>query len=85
MIRTTIVAAAFAALAGTAAWATETTTTTTTESAPSTSVTVEHSQPSVVEHHEVTTGTVSSDCKSKTVKKENEMGDTKTVHKEKCD
>ncbi|TGD96185.1 hypothetical protein [Methylobacterium nonmethylotrophicum] len=36
----------------------------------------------VVEHREVTTGSV--DCGSKTVHKEDGMGNSKTVHKEGC-
>ncbi|GJD56586.1 hypothetical protein [Methylobacterium dankookense] len=36
----------------------------------------------VVEHRDITTGTV--DCGSKTVHKEDGMGNSKTVHKEGC-
>jgi hypothetical protein len=32
-----------------------------------------------------TTGTLATECKSKTVQKQNEFGETKTVHKEKCE
>ena len=48
-------------------------------------VVIEHRQsPAVVEHRSVeTTGSIN--CKSKTVKSENDMGDRTTVHKEKCD
>jgi hypothetical protein len=75
---------AIVALAGSAAWADEVTTTTTTRSAPQTEVTIEKSAPATVEHKEVTTGSV-SDCQSKTVHKENDAGESKTVHKETCD
>ncbi|ACA15799.1 conserved hypothetical protein [Methylobacterium sp. 4-46] len=44
-------------------------------------VAVEHRE-GVVEHREVTTGSV--DCGSKTVHKEDGMGNSKTVHKEGC-
>lgn len=44
-------------------------------------VTVEH-RGGVVEHREVTTGSV--DCGSKTIHKEDGMGNSKTVHKEGC-
>lgn len=49
------------------------------DSAPG--VAVEH-RDGVVEHREVTTGSV--DCGSKTVHKEDGMGNSKTVHKEGC-
>ena len=45
------------------------------------SVSVERHE-GVVEHKTVTTGTV--DCGSKTVHKEDGMGNSKTVHKEGC-
>ncbi|MGH1571228.1 hypothetical protein ACRAWG_11715 [Methylobacterium sp. P31] len=45
------------------------------------SVAVEHRE-GVVEHRDVTTGSV--DCGSKTVHKEDGMGNSKTVHKEGC-
>ncbi|MEJ1939032.1 hypothetical protein WDZ92_53210, partial [Nostoc sp. NIES-2111] len=60
-----------------------TTTTTTTRQTPGASVTIEHNAPATVESREVTTGSV-SDCKSKTVTSQNDMGDKTTVHKEKC-
>ncbi|MDP4006202.1 hypothetical protein [Methylobacterium sp. NEAU K] len=44
-------------------------------------VAVDHRE-GVVERREVTTGTV--DCGSKTVHKEDGMGNSKTVHKEGC-
>jgi hypothetical protein len=72
-------------LAGAPALAQEsTTTTTTTRQTPGASVTIERNSPATVESHEVTTGSV-GDCKSKTVTKENDLGDKKTVHKETCD
>jgi hypothetical protein len=45
-------------------------------------ITVEHRE-GVVEHRDITTGSV--DCGSKTVHKEDGMGNSKTVHKEGCD
>ncbi|MFE1599786.1 hypothetical protein [Methylobacterium sp. ID0610] len=44
-------------------------------------VTVEH-RGGVVEHRDITTGSV--DCGSKTIHKEDGMGNSKTVHKEGC-
>jgi hypothetical protein len=44
-------------------------------------VAVEHRE-GVVEHRDVTVG--STDCGSKTVHKEDGMGNSKTVHKEGC-
>ncbi len=44
-------------------------------------VAVEHRE-GVVEHRSITTGSV--DCGSKTVHKEDGMGNSKTVHKEGC-
>ena len=49
------------------------------DSSPSVSV---ERREGVVERREVTTGTV--DCGSKTVHKEDGMGNSKTVHKEGC-
>lgn len=70
-----------AALYGTAAYA-DSTTVIQRDSTPS--VTIERDAPAVIEHRSVeTTGTTG--CKSKTVKKENDMGDTVTKHEEKCD
>ena len=46
-------------------------------------VTIEKSSPTIVERRVETTR--SSGCESKTVRKENELGETKTVHKETCD
>ena len=69
-----------AAIAGIAAPASaEETTVVRRDSAPS--VSVEH-RSGVVEHREVTTGSV--DCGSKTVHKEDGAGNSKTVHKEGC-
>jgi glucose dehydrogenase len=44
-------------------------------------IAVEHRE-GVVEHRDITTGSV--DCGSKTVHKEDGMGNSKTVHKEGC-
>ena len=69
-----------AALAGLAAPATaEETTVIRRDSAPSVSV---ERREGVVERRDITTGTV--DCGSKTVHKEDGMGDSKIVHKEGC-
>lgn len=71
---------ATAALAGLAAPASaEDTTVIRRDSAPSVSV---ERREGVVERREVTTGSV--DCGSKTVHKEDGMGNSKTVHKEGC-
>ena len=70
-------AAAFAGIA-TAATAEETTVVRR-DSAPS--VSVEHRE-GIVEHRDVTTGSV--DCGSKTVHKEDGAGNSKTIHKEGC-
>lgn len=70
------VAAAFAGLAAPAM--AEDTTVIHRDTAPG--VAVEHR--GVVEHRDVTTGSV--DCGSKTVHKEDGMGNSKTVHKEGC-
>ena len=68
------------ALAGIAAPAmAEETTVIRRDSAPSVSV---ERREGVVEHREVTTGSV--DCGSKTVHKEDGAGNSKTVHKEGC-
>lgn len=71
------IAATLASLAGPAM--AEETTVIHRDSGPS--VAVEHRE-GVVERREVTTGTV--DCGSKTVHKEDGMGNSKTVHKEGC-
>ncbi|MHB2211170.1 hypothetical protein [Methylobacterium sp. CM6257] len=72
--------ALFAALCGAAMPASaEETTVVHRDSGPS--VAVEHRE-GVVEHRDVTTGSV--DCGSKTVHKEDGMGNSKTVHKEGC-
>ncbi len=69
-----------AALAGLAAPATaEETTVIRRDSAPSVSV---ERREGIVERRDITTGTV--DCGSKTVHKEDGMGNSKTVHKEGC-
>jgi hypothetical protein len=78
-----LLAVAAIMLAGTPAFAQDsTTTTTTTTQTPGTSVTIEQNAPGTVESREVT-GSV-TECKSKTVTSQNDMGDTQTVHKEKC-
>ena len=46
-------------------------------------VTIEKGSPTVVERRVETSR--SSGCESKTVRKENELGESKTVHKETCD
>lgn len=75
-----IASVAFASLAGLAGGASaEETTVVRRDSGPS--VAVERRE-GVVEHREVTTGSV--DCGSKTVHKEDGMGNSKTVHKEGC-
>lgn len=75
-----IAGAAFAALAGVSSGAmAEDTTVIRRDSGPSVSV---ERREGVVEHRNVTTGTV--DCGSKTVHKEDGAGNSKTVHKEGC-
>jgi hypothetical protein len=80
MRKTITVGFVAAALAGIAAPAmAEETTVIRRDSAPSVSV---ERREGVVEHREVTTGSV--DCGSKTVHKEDGAGNSKTVHKEGC-
>ena len=80
MRKTIAVAFVAAALGGIAAPASaEETTVVRRDSAPSVSV---ERREGVVERREVTTGSV--DCGSKTVHKEDGMGNSKTVHKEGC-
>ena len=75
-----IASAAFAALSGVSSSAmAEDTTVIRRDSSPSVSV---ERREGVVEHRDVTTGTV--DCGSKTVHKEDGAGNSKTVHKEGC-
>ena len=78
----TVAGLAFVALAGlsTASMAEETTVVHR-DGGPTVGVGVGH-RDGVVEHREVTTGSV--DCGSKTVHKEDGMGNSKTVHKEGC-
>jgi hypothetical protein len=77
----TVAGLAFVALASlsTASMAEETTVVH--RDGPAVSVGVGH-RDGVVEHREVTTS--STDCGSKTVHKEDGMGNSKTVHKEGC-